>query len=80
MQEKWGEGSRATIYVDYGNGKAHVFSAELINGKVIFIDPQTSEFGADKHFSRQKSPIFGIARVDNLKINDYINGVVEVNK
>ena len=80
QMEKWGEGSRATIYVDYGNGKAHVFSAELVNGKVMFVDPQTGEFNADKYFSRQKSSLFAIARVDKLKIDDYINGVVEVNK
>ena len=46
----------------------------------MFVDPQTGEFAADKYFSMQKSPLFGIARVDKLKIDNYINGTVEVNK
>ena len=71
---------RTLLHNNASNGKAYVFSAELVKGNVIFMDPQTGEFAADKHFSMQKSPLFGIARVDKLKINDYINGTVEVNK
>ena len=81
QMEQWGDGSRAIVRIKWDFEKeGHVFSAELVNGKVMFVDPQTGEFNADKYFSRQKSPLFAIARVDNLKINDYINGVVEVNK
>lgn len=60
--------------------EAHVFSAEVIDGKVVFVDPQNGDIDAEKYFSEQKVGFFGIARVDNLKINDYIKEVVEAKK
>ena len=67
----WGEGSRATVYVQWNKKDAHVFCAEVVNGKVVFVDPQTGEIGVDRYFSEQKNPNIGIARVDKLKIDDY---------
>ena len=78
--KEFGKESRATIYIDYGDDGAHVFSVENINDEIIFIDPQTGECNVDYLFHMQKSNLFGIARVDNLKIDDYIKGVVEVNR
>jgi hypothetical protein len=67
------------VYVDWGDKQGtHVFSAEMINGNVVFVDPQTGERGVERYFYEQKNPVIGIARVDNLKINDYIMEAVEV--
>jgi hypothetical protein len=78
--KNWGEGSRATVYVDWEDGTAHVFSAEMVNGKVVFVDPQTGEYNPRGNFPDQKTGTIMVTRVDNLKINDYIMEAVEVKK
>ena len=78
--KNWGEGSRATVYVDWEDGTAHVFSAEMVKGKVVFVDPQTGAYNPPENFPDQKTGTIMVTRVDNLKINDYIIEAVEVKK
>ena len=77
---KWGEGSRATVYVQWNSREAHVFCAEVVSGKVIFVDPQSGEYGVERYFSEQKSPFVALARVDKLKIDDYSKKAAEAKK
>ena len=43
-------------------------------------DPQTGEYNPTGNFPDQKVGTIKVARVDNLKINDYIMEAVEVKK
>ena len=54
--------------VNWGEGSAHVFSAENVNGNIVFVDPQAGKLNVSNYFSKQKSDLIGIARVDKLKI------------
>lgn len=43
QMESYGDGSRAAIKVSFGRNKGHVFIAEQVNGKTVFIDPQIGD-------------------------------------
>lgn len=66
----YGDGARAEIYVhwkkEYG-GHAHVFVAEQVNGKTMFIDPQSGKTDVSEYFSRCRPSETKIARIDNLR-------------
>jgi hypothetical protein len=75
----WGEGGRGIIYAawmdSYGGG-AHVFSVEVKDGKILYLDPQSNnkDFGAgedpNKNWKMRFSPSKALMalRVDNTDI------------
>lgn len=69
----WGDGARGVIAVQQGGlrlpgtaGGGHVFSIEVDNGNVRFIDAQDGSEYSDRIFSLYKRAYFG--RVDNLDL------------
>ena len=78
---EWGEGSRAMVKVVWvgDDGKpsdeGHAFIAEMIEGAVVFKDPQTGEEGdsVEMYFqvAAPKRTVFG--RIDNLEVTRIIN-------
>ena len=71
----WGEGARAEIGVDWGwlyGGGGHVFVAEVIDGKVYFMDPQSGNTDCSEYFDYVKSGSVELVRIDNLEFTDKI--------
>lgn len=77
--EKWGNGSRAQVVVQWKRGGGHTFVAEQINGKTYFIDPQTNDMDVSKYFKRVRPESVRFCRIDTLepttKIHDCCKGV-----
>jgi hypothetical protein len=77
------EGARGWVTVHWGKtygGGAHIFTAERINGRIVYIDAQKGDFDFSiKDYAKRskgagRQPAFGFARVDDLKPGE---GVVE---
>lgn len=71
----WGEGARAQVVVIWKNAfppAGHTFNVERINGKTVYIDPQTGQTGCEWYFRNAESGFTTICRVDNLKPTDKI--------
>ena len=72
MQE-WGNGARCEIYVRWKKwGGGHIFVAEQINNKTIFIDPQTNTIYNENIFAKAQLAYTKIFRTDNLEFSDKI--------
>lgn len=80
--QNWGEGSRAVIYVVWKGGRSsHVFNAERVNGKTVYVDAQTGKM-VDIN-SYMESAIKGktmISRVDHLEPSNLITECVQRRK
>lgn len=72
----WGEGARGIVFVNWSNGRgAHVFSAKVQNGQVVYLDPQTGEYGNEltglnNNWKLKIDPTKthnGVLRVDNTE-------------
>jgi len=75
QMKSWGEGARAEIGVEWGflfGGGGHVFVAEVINGEVYFLDPQTGNLDCSSYFRTVKSGTAELVRIDNLEFTDVI--------
>jgi SPP1 gp7 family putative phage head morphogenesis protein len=76
----WGDGARAEIRVTFDNlGNGHVFAAENVNGKVVYIDPQSGITGdyVEEYFDRAIGEASYI-RTDTLEFDeDFIERVVK---
>ena len=73
IAQSWGDGARGTIFVQWENRRiGHFFSIEVINGSVMFVDPQNGNADAVDYFKlvRPSSVIFG--RLDNLVPTDNV--------
>ena len=57
------------IYCAWKTGNAHVFCAEVKNGKVRYFDPQTGNENAVRYIQRMKAGMVGIIRIDNKLVN-----------
>ena len=64
------EGSRHVIYCQWKRGGAHVFIAEVENGVVRYVDPQSGEKDCSAHFGKARNGKFGIFRIDDKPITD----------
>jgi len=74
---KWGDGARSEVYIQWETGGAHVFIAEQVNGKTIFIDPQSGKKNCEYYFTSAKSGTILFARIDNLEFTDLIEECVQ---
>jgi hypothetical protein len=78
LLKEWGEGARAEVGVTWkGANSGHVFVAENIGGKVVFIDPQSGEMDVSWYFSRVRSHQTRVWRIDNLKPSEWIEECCE---
>ena len=72
--KEWGDNSRCEICVVWrDNGSGHVFMAEQVDGKTIFLDPQSNKVYDDTVFDKVKKSYTKYFRVDNLKFNENIS-------
>ena len=77
QMEKWGNGSRAIVRVQWKSGGGHVFIAEQVDGKTIFIDPQTNKNDVEWYFNSAKKTETYVMRIDNLEFTDLIKECCE---
>ena len=75
--KSYGDGSRAEVYVQWKNGGAHVFVAEQVRGKTVFIDPQSGNEDVSHYFNDVKHGATLFARIDNLAVKDLIEECVQ---
>ena len=68
----WGNGARCEICIVRKDWSSHVFMAEQIEGKTIFIDPQTNTVYDETVFDTVKKTYTKYFRTDNLDFNDNI--------
>jgi len=74
----WGNGARAEIRVAWDTGSmGHVFAAEVENGKVLFIDPQSGSRDVRYYFDHAKPSSVEYGRIDNLTPTE---GIIETCK
>lgn len=71
----FGDGARAIVRVQwqqkYGGG-GHVFIAEQVDGKTIFIDPQNNKQDVSGYFQLAKTKETYVLRIDDLEFTDNI--------
>lgn len=73
--KEWGEGARAEVRCDWiesAGGGGHVFVAEVINGEVHFMDPQTGDTDCSWYFDDIEPGSVELVRTDNLQFTDKI--------
>lgn len=71
----YGDGARAVVRVEWADekyGNAHVFIAEQIGGKTVFLDPQSGERDVSYYFNSVRSGTTTFIRIDNLDVTSYI--------
>jgi SPP1 gp7 family putative phage head morphogenesis protein len=69
LSEKLNQDGVYEIYCAWKNGNAHVFCAEVTNGKVRFFDPQSGSNDVKSYLPRMKSSRVGVLRIDNKLVN-----------
>lgn len=74
IMAQWGDGARAIVRFGRAGGAGHVFSAEQINGRTYFVDPQTGRAHDGAWILRHAISV-GVSRVDNLDMNPAIIGL-----
>lgn len=70
--ELWGDGARAVVGVGFTSDRGHVFFAERINGKTMFIDPQNASADCAEYFKMALKGRTHVTRVDNLTPSEHI--------
>ena len=69
--QKMGDGARVEIRIVWEkNGAGHVFCAEQINGRPVFVDPQTGNGDCSNYFELMKKGLYYFWRIDNLRPSD----------
>lgn len=70
--KEWGDGARCEICIVKKDWGAHVFMAEQVEGKTIFLDPQTNKVYSESVFDDVRKTYTKYFRTDNLDFNDNI--------
>lgn len=79
--ESWGDGARAQIVVTWkSTNSGHTFTAERINGKTVFCDPQNGSMDVSEYFKNVEPGSVQLCRIDNLEVTDKINECCEDRK
>lgn len=69
FREKFREDGIYEIYCAWKGGSAHVFCAEVTEGKTRFFDPQTGKDDASNYIQSMKAGRVGVIRIDNKLVN-----------
>lgn len=82
QMQQFGDGSRAIIAVYWKtNNGGHVFMAEQVNGKTLFVDPQNGNTDVSNYFKLIKTnpfkPCSYLMRTDNLEFTKKIKDCCE---
>ena len=74
---RWVSHSGGAPYITYAwkGGSAHVFCAEVTEGKTRFFDPQTGKDDASNYIQSMKAGRVGVIRIDNKLVNPKIMGL-----
>ena len=75
FREKFREDGIYEIYCAWKGGSAHVFCAEVTEGKTRFFDPQTGKDDVSNYIQSMKANCVGVIRIDNKLINPKIMGL-----
>ena len=75
FREKFREDGIYEIYCAWKGGSAHVFCAEVTEGKTRFFDPQTGKDDASNYIQSMKAGRVGVIRIDNKLVNPKIMGL-----
>ncbi len=73
---EWGDGARAIVRVRWKMGGGHVFIAERVNGKTVFLDPQRGTENVDYYFESAKGNGTFCVRIDNLPFTARIHDCI----
>ena len=68
----WGDGARCEICIVRKDWSSHVFMAEQVEGKTIFLDPQTNTVYSESVFDDVRKTYTKYFRTDKLDFNDNI--------
>lgn len=71
----WGDGARAVVRVKWkGRNSGHVFIAEQIGGRTVYIDPQSGkyDFNVNDYLSQAVKKGTRLMRIDDLEPSDLI--------
>lgn len=74
--ENWGEGAIAEVSVGWRTddpSDRHVFIAEVINGKIVFSDPQNGSLDASNYFKIAVPGATMFSRVDHLEPSSFVD-------
>ena len=78
--EKWGEGARAEVCVQWLKGNSHGFAARFSNGKIIYEDPQAAiELDIDEVLKKCSAEPFRtwFVRIDNRELTKAIADAIQ---
>ena len=67
-----GEGTRVQVIAQWKYGGGHTFAAEMRDGQIRFVDPQTGDDNVKSYFARVKPDTVKFCRIDNLRANSGI--------
>lgn len=70
--EKFKDDGIYEIYCAWKGGSAHVFCAEVKNGKVRMFDPQPGKDEVSRYTNSMKAGMVGVIRIDNKMVNPKI--------
>ncbi len=71
----FGNGSRAVVFVEWEGvdpPASHVFIAENVDGKIVYVDPQNNDDNVESNFWIAIPEKTEFARLDNLDFSNYI--------
>lgn len=70
QMKEYGHRARAVVSVGWKRGGGHVFIVENQNGRMVYVDPQTSKIYSPKNvFQNADSKSVTLTRVDNLRVS-----------
>lgn len=69
LSEKFNHDGIYEVYCGWKGGNAHVFCAEVTNGKVRYFDPQSGKDDVKDYLPRMKFSMVGVLRIDNKLVN-----------
>lgn len=75
FKEKFDHDGVYEIYCAWKGGSAHVFCAEVTNGKARLFDPQSGEHDVRRYINRMKPGSVGVVRIDNKLVNEKLKNL-----
>lgn len=70
--ESWGEGARGIVGGKWLKNSGHYFNFEVVNGKCVFICPQTARYDVSNYFDYMEPTSIIYGRTDNLEPSELI--------